>query len=165
MVSERAVRYTEISQYLIEEARHQLERGDLIQASEKCWGAVAHAVKSVAQARGWNHHRHDLLRDVVNQVVEERERRDLLTLFSSASDMHQNFYEHELYTQEVQVGIDNAKTLIGDLDALRDAPTPPFVPQTAEHRRRLRKLTRDPVPLEEDISNLPPVRPEPPGEQ
>ncbi len=164
MVSVRARRHNEISQYLIEEAQGQLERGDLIQASEKCWGAVAHAVKSVAQTRGWNHHRHDLLRDVVAQIAEERDRPDLLTLFGAASIMHQNFYEHQMYDYEVQSGIDDARTLIGELEAINDSPPPSFVPRTTGHRRRLRKLTRDPVPLEEDISNLPPVRPEPLGE-
>ncbi len=162
MVSVKARRYNEISDYLIEEAQQELERGDLIQASEKCWGAVAHAVKSVAQTRGWNHHRHDLLRDVVEQISEERDHPDLLTLFSSAGDMHQNFYEHELRSYSVQVGINDAKMLITALDAIRDVPPPSFAPQTREHHRRLRKLTRDPVPLEEDISNLPPVRPEQP---
>ncbi len=162
MVSVKALRYNEISAYLIEEAQQELDRCDLIQASEKCWGAVAHAVKSVAQTRGWNHHRHDLLRDIAEQVAEEREYPYLLTLFSSAGDMHQNFYEHVLPYYSVQVGINDAKTLITELDAIRDAPPPPFVPQTREHHRRLRKLTRDPVPLEEDISNLPPVRPERP---
>ncbi len=165
MVSVKARRYNEISDYLIEEAQQELERGDLIQASEKCWGAVAHAVKSVAQTRGWNHHRHDLLRDVVEQVAEERDRIDLAEMFNSASGMHQNFYEHVLPYYSVQAGINNARRFITALDAIRDAPPPPFAPQTREHHRRLRKLTRDPVPLEEDISNLPPVRPEAPGER
>ncbi len=163
MVSVKARRYNEISDYIIEEAQQELKRGDLIQASEKCWGAVAHAVKSVAQTRGWNHHRHDLLRDVVSQVADELDRRDLNTLFRAAGYLHQNFYEHELDNHDIQSGIEDAATLIGELDAIREAPPLRFVPRTTSHRRRLQKLTRDTtVSLEEDISNLPPVRPEQP---
>ena len=43
MTISKADRYTEISRYLLEESRQQLDRGDLIQASEKAWGATAHA--------------------------------------------------------------------------------------------------------------------------
>ena len=163
MVSSRAIRYAEISRYLIEEAQEQQERGDLIQASEKCWGAVAHAVKSLAQSRGWNHRRHDLLRDVVDQIAEEWDRLDLPVLFDSADAMHQNFYEHELYDYRVQRGINNASTLIAELERLRAEPSRPFIPQTPGRQRRLRKLTRSPGPVDEDdVSDLPPVRPHPP---
>ena len=89
---------------------------------------MAHAAKAIAQSRGWNHHRHDLLRDVVSQIAEEMGRPDLLTLFSSASIMHQNFYEHELRHYEVQVGINDARALIRELDAIRDAPAAAFHP-------------------------------------
>ena len=96
MTISKADRYTEISRYLIEEAQHQLDRGDLIQASEKAWGATAHAIKSLAQTRGWNHTRHDLLADVVEQISEEWDRTDLETLFRSANYLHNNFYEHAI---------------------------------------------------------------------
>ncbi len=161
--SVRAARYTVISHYLLEESQLQLDLGDLIQASEKAWGAAAHAVKSVAQTRGWNHHRHDLLSDVVDQIASEWNRPALLDLFDSASVLHQNFYEHEMNDARVRRIIDRVRTLVAELDAIRDEPLRPFVLRTAGDRRRWRKLTRpDRVSLDDDIENLPPIRPEPP---
>ena len=40
--------YTEDSQNLLTQARAELDRGDLCQASEKAWGAADLAVKGVA---------------------------------------------------------------------------------------------------------------------
>ncbi len=165
MTSARADRYTGISHYLLEESQIQLDRGDLIQASEKAWGAAAHAIKSVAQARGWNHHRHDLLSDVVDQIASEWDRPALLDLFYLASVLHQNFYEHEMSGARVRLMINRVRTFVAELDAIRDEPPRPFVLRTADDRRRWRKLTRpDRVSLDDDIENLPPIRPEPPDQ-
>ena len=43
--------YAEVSRRLIRQAAEELERGDLIQASEKAWGAAAQAVKAIAEQR------------------------------------------------------------------------------------------------------------------
>ena len=46
-----AARHQEISDVFLEHAEDEFEKGDLLQASEKTWGAVAHYVKSVARNR------------------------------------------------------------------------------------------------------------------
>ena len=45
-------RHQEISRTFLEHAEIEFGKGDLLQASEKAWGAVAHYVKSVAKERG-----------------------------------------------------------------------------------------------------------------
>ena len=165
MASPKADRYTAISRRLIEQAQEELDRGDLIQASEKSWRAVAHSVKTIAQERGWNHGRHDLLGDVVSQVADERGRPDLIILFSSASILHNNFYEHVLENYLVQAWMNACKTLIEELETLRGDLPGRFTPQTRDQHRRLRKLTRSPGPTEDDVSDLPPVNPVPTGEK
>ncbi len=162
--SARAARYDSISHYLLEESQIQLDLGDLIQASEKCWGAAAHAVKSIAQTRGWNHHRHDLLRDIVNQISDEWDSPALRVLFDSASILHQNFYEHDLDDEDVQRIMNSVRTFVAELEALRNVAPPPFTPRTATQRRRLQKLTRAPGPPPDDVDGLPPVRQYPPNE-
>lgn len=46
------------SDRLIRHAWEQLEQGDRLQASEKAWGAVAHALKDIAARRGWRNRTH-----------------------------------------------------------------------------------------------------------
>ncbi len=139
--SARAVRYASLSHHLVDEAQFELDSGDLIQASEKAWGAAAHAIESIAQTRGWNCHRHDLLSDIATHLAAEWERPALIDLFSLASDLHQNFYEHELDSENVQYRVDRVKTLVAELSAIRDAPPRPFTARTPDQRRRILRLT------------------------
>ena len=75
--SSESERYSELSRHFIEKADEYLLAGDRVQASEKGWGAVAEAIKSIAEQRGWNHHGHRLLNDVAFQLSVEWNRRDL----------------------------------------------------------------------------------------
>ena len=43
----------QISRRLIQQARHELDRGDRLQATEKVWGALAQLLKAHGQQRGW----------------------------------------------------------------------------------------------------------------
>ena len=55
-------RYEEISRHLLRQAQDELEKGDILQASDKVWGALlAHAIKAACQRMGWNHHAHNHL--------------------------------------------------------------------------------------------------------
>ena len=134
-------KYTEISQRLIQQAADELEKGDLVQASEKAWGAVATAVKSVAERRGWNHQRHALLFDVSGQIADEMGRPELRRLFRIVSSLHINFYEDWLDTVDVQIGIDDAKAYLEIIQTTPASLSGDFVPETPEQTARLRRLT------------------------
>ena len=163
-------RYEEISRHLLEQARQELEDGDILQASEKSWGATAHAIKAVAQERGWNHHSHYNLRDAAVYIGLERNRQDLRQLFMSLEAMHHNYYEHQREIIEVQDGIDGAEVFVREMAILRREEPPArqdhFSPsQAAEQERRLRRLatktrhSHGDVYSEDELDRLPPVRP------
>ena len=63
--------HTETSQILIRQAEAELQDGDRLQASEKGWGAAAHALKAVAEQRGWRHNSHGLLIGVADTLAGE----------------------------------------------------------------------------------------------
>ena len=44
-----------MSRNFLEQAKIELSKGDGLQASEKVWGAVAHALKAIGVQRGWRH--------------------------------------------------------------------------------------------------------------
>ncbi len=85
--------YLEQSREFLAKAYQELDE-DLPKASEKGWGAAAEIVKSIAEARGWEHHGHRQLQAVVNRLRNETGDEDLRRLFSIASDLHRNFYEN-----------------------------------------------------------------------
>ena len=46
-------RHREISDQFLDQAVEEYRRGDLLQASEKAWGAVSHYVSAMSVERGW----------------------------------------------------------------------------------------------------------------
>lgn len=99
-------------------ARTYLGEGDLLQASEKGWGAAAQMVKSVAEAREWPHNGHHHLWRVVNRLVNETGDRDIRTAFAAAAALHTNFYEGWLPRETVEDYLVHVSDLLAELEAL-----------------------------------------------
>ena len=56
---------------LMQHAKEELEKGDLLQAAEKTWGAFSHGVKVVANERHWEYRNHGQINAIVDALVEE----------------------------------------------------------------------------------------------
>ena len=65
---------------LLDHAGAALEEGDRLQASEKIWGAVSHALRAVASRRGWPISVNADARDVARYVAQETGDDDLADL-------------------------------------------------------------------------------------
>ena len=143
-------RYADLSRHYIERADGYLQAQDRVQASEKGWGAVAEAIKSIAEQRGWNHQGHRLLNDVAYQLTKEWNRPDLKLLFDAMEKLHVNFYEDTMELDDVAASVENAKRLLQGLEEMR-YQTPRSVPiETREQRNRWRRLTGELVPLDSE---------------
>ena len=116
----RADYHTDTANEFLIKARAHLAEGDLLQASEKAWGATARMVKAVAETRGWEHNAHGDLYRVVDLVAAEVSNRRLQTLFSAAGSLHQNFYEGHMAEASVANGLDDAEEIVGLLQAVID---------------------------------------------
>ena len=99
-------------------ARAYLDDGDLLQASEKGWGAAAEMVRAVAEARGWPHATHRDLWRAVNSLAEEAGDRQMRVHFHTAGSLHMNFYEGWLPQEAVEDGLSQVEELVGKLGAL-----------------------------------------------
>ena len=130
--------HLEVSDRFLQDARFEYERGDLPQASEKAWGAVAHYLKSEAKFRGWpNESDRDLIAIASDLSLETDDPERANELFLAVSGMRVNLYEERYLPRQVSVGIDAAAELISRLEnrmgpEIRD-PRPSQAP-----RRRIR---------------------------
>ena len=140
-------KYAELSRQYIERADEYLRAGDRVQASEKGWGAVAEAVKSIAENRGWNHNSQRLLNDIAFQLSEEWGRPDVRTLFNAAKDLHINFYEDNRGLDDIAASVGDVKTLLQELDILRQQPPRRVTLDSRERCLRWRRLTGELLPL------------------
>ena len=89
-----ANRHISLSRRLMEQANYELHSmGDRVQASDKASGAVAQAVKAIAEDRNWRHRSHNLRRDIVGLLAEEFRQPQMRHLQAIADQLHDNYYE------------------------------------------------------------------------
>ena len=108
----------QVSHQFIEQAQEELDRGDVLQASEKGWGAAARAVKAAAEYKGWAHYSHALLHKNVDRLARETKDQELRLLFKSASVLHVNFYEGYQDREGVQNSLGDVRALVAKLERL-----------------------------------------------
>ena len=105
-------------QDFMEKARAYLAEDDLLQASEKGWGAAAQAVKAIAEARGWRHRSHVDLYRAIDRVCQETGNSELVDLFGAAGNLHINFYEGWLTRRMVSQYLTRVEALLDELRPL-----------------------------------------------
>ena len=110
-----------ISQRFREQGFAEIESGDLLQGSEELWGAAAHAVKAVAEQRGWRHDSHALLFRAVRTMAATSGSPGIISLFQSANDLHINFYEAELDLERLLRNADYVSEFLDVISGLLDS--------------------------------------------
>ena len=114
----RTEEYATMSREMLEKGQQALVQEDLVQASEKLWGAAAQMVESVAERRGWDHRGHRELFKAIGRIANESGDASFRDLFHVANSLHSNFYEHWMSTDFVELGLDRVEQLISKLEAL-----------------------------------------------
>ena len=93
-----------------------LAEGDLCQAGEKAWGAVAQLTKAVATHRGWNHFGQDEIRDVIRQIADESDNPDAIRRsLMYAEALHGDLYEINPDRVDTELALTDAKFLMSVL--------------------------------------------------
>ena len=113
--------HQEQGRIFLTQAEEELAKDDLRQASEKGWGAASQMVKAVADARGWEHRGYAELFRAVGLLADERQDGEFRGLFSSAHDLHINFYDGYLERREVAARLDNVARFVDKMDAILTA--------------------------------------------
>ena len=98
----RAREYIEGARQLLEQAREELEKGDVRQAAEKLWGAAALAVKAYAswrEGRRLTSHRElwEYSKKLINELGEW-----VYDAWMAANGMHTCFYENWCTREHVE---------------------------------------------------------------
>ena len=112
-------RHAEISSEFIERAEDMLLAGDLLQASEKAWGAVAHRLKSIAKRRNPPSGTHAALSILVNRLASESDDPEMIVeLYMRVGLLHTNFYEDWFKRETVERGVRSARELTAILQEI-----------------------------------------------
>ena len=112
---EGAEKYLRSAKELLEQARQEIVKGNLRQASEKIWDACALAIKAHALAKkGVRIERHSDLWIYKNEVAKELG--DWVrAVFRQADSMHKNFYEDIATKEDVEDTLREVKRLVVEI--------------------------------------------------
>ena len=99
--------HSQTAQGFLAASDSEFAAGDILQGSEKLWGAAAHAVMAIAQQRGWRFGDHRALRAAANRLADELREPILASNFSVAEKLHANFY-HD-FMQDFEIHDDRQK--------------------------------------------------------
>ena len=154
---EKSDRYYQLSQRFLKHAQEQLDQGDTLQASEKAYGAIAHAVKAYGEYRGWNHYSHHRVALILDQLRDEENDPSLTESYDAVESLHNNYFEYEMEPTRVRDRLDTAKSLVKKVENLR-LSTPKQLPSSTlnrEQRRRLTLLMQPPTKQQLSMEDLP----------
>ena len=117
-----AIRFShpEASRRFMQHAKLEFKRRDLPQASEKAWGAAAHAVKAAAEVRGLRHYNHKELVRAVIDIARETGQGDLRGKFQLAAALHANYYEGWMDTGMVREYMADVEQFLSQMEPLYD---------------------------------------------
>ena len=94
--------HIETARNFLVDADREFEDGDILQASEKLWGAASHAVLAEIRRRGITPSGHKATIDAVELIGEDHDDPSLRPLFTSAEMLHANFYHGFLDVERFQ---------------------------------------------------------------
>ena len=132
--------HAEISDDMLAHAALFIADGDLVQASEKIWGALSHGVRQVAARRGWplaeNRDQKDVGAYVAQRLGDDALDSDVRALW----EFHVNFYEDNENAATLEKGLEKAREVCAKLKAADaelslDLPAPNG-PLFREYQRR-----------------------------
>ena len=86
----------------LEASARMFTDGDDVQASEKLWGAAAHAVMAVAQERGWAFSKHGAMNAAVGRLDNDHPELSLRPGFAVAEKFHANFYHDFMESFQIE---------------------------------------------------------------
>ncbi len=92
----------------------ELEQGDVCQAGEKGWGAVAQLTKAVATLQGWEHYDHDAIREALTALANELPElaEQIYRGKGAAERLHGNFYEVYMTLGEATFALNDLRPLL-----------------------------------------------------
>jgi hypothetical protein len=107
--------YLKLSEKYLRDSEEFLTKKDLVQASEKAWGAAAQIVKALAAKEGKELRSHGELHRYVAELSKEKGDREIMKFWFSATSLHQNFYENWFPEEAVRSAVEDVKNFIEKL--------------------------------------------------
>lgn len=94
--------HAQTAEGFLTDSDREFDAGDTLQASEKLWGAAAHAMMAVAQQRGLEHGTHRTMINAARQIADEQDDDALRLGILAAQHFHSNFYNGTMEPEDIE---------------------------------------------------------------
>ena len=112
--------HAQAAKEFLDEADREFAEGDVLQASEKMWGAASHAIMAVALQRGQPCGTHRLMINAAREVADELDDVWLQAGISVAQQFHANFYHGFMETEDLKPNAEIVRGFVGRMLALAE---------------------------------------------
>ena len=85
-------KHTRLARKLLDDAKREIAAGDLVQGSEKLWGATSQALKAYCASHGMPHSKYANRRHAAFQLADQLDNPFVRATFGVAESCHANFY-------------------------------------------------------------------------
>lgn len=134
-------RHAAIARQFLDDADREFAAGDLLQTSEKLWGATSHALKALCRQRGWPHAKYAQRRHAAQRLAELQDDPAIFANFKIAQSCHANFYNDWMYAADVDTSRAYIRELVGKILQLTAAEPEPPATATLENEHRSGMVT------------------------
>ncbi len=108
----------------LDHSDREFESGDIMQGSEKLWGAASHAVMAAAKKRGWRFSKYNAREVVADRIAEEYNDTFLASGLSIAQKFHANFYHDTMEDNEITRDRPLVHDFVHRIIAIAEEPAP-----------------------------------------
>ena len=111
-------KHTRLARKLLDDAKQEIAAGDLVQGSEKLWGATSQALKAYCASHGMPHSKYANRRHAAFQLAEQLDNPFIRATFGIAESCHSNFYNDWMEQEHLDGYLPDIETLVNTvLDA------------------------------------------------
>ena len=115
-----ATEHVETARRFLADADREYEAGDMLQASEKLWGAASHVVIAEMQRRGIKSSGHRAMVLAVQEIAKDQREPALSDMFAGARALHANFYHGFMEDYEFEIDREKVHRFVNRMLTLDD---------------------------------------------
>ena len=114
--------HTQTAYDFLEASDREFAAGDILQGSEKLWGAFSHAVTAISMTRGWEYGTHRKTINAALALADELNDGNLRAGIFAARSFHENFYHGSMEDYEMTAGRPVVRAFVERVGGLLENP-------------------------------------------
>ena len=107
-----AEKHTRLAAKLMDDAGREIAAGELVQGSEKLWGAASQAMKAYCASHSKPHGKYAQRRHAALELAEERGDDSIRLAFKLAESCHANFYNDWMEQEDLDSHVSDIRSFV-----------------------------------------------------